>query len=104
MRWRAAAAVTVALAVVAATLVTVRLWPREPLAMKIASSTALFDRQGRLLRLTLASDHQYRLWTPLEEISPELVDALLLHEDRHFYFHPGFNAASLVRAAVSSYS
>lgn len=104
MRWRAAVAVTVALAVVAATLVTVRLWPREPLAMKIASSTALFDRQGRLLRLTLAGDHQYRLWTPLEEISPELVEALLLHEDQHFYFHPGFNAASLVRAAVSSYS
>src|SRR5688500_19237329 len=101
MRCRAAFAVALAWAIVAATLVTVRLWPREPLAMKIASSTALFNRQGRLLRLTLARDHQYRLWTPLEEISPELVEALLLHEDQLFYSHPGFNAASLVRAAVS---
>lgn len=86
------------------TLAAIRLWPREPLAERIASSTAVFDRQGRLLRLTLASDQQYRLWTPLEDISPELVEALLLHEDQHFYWHPGVNVASLVRAAVSTYS
>lgn len=104
MRWRVAVAVALALTLVAATLVTIRLWPREPLATRISSSTAIFDRQGRLLRLTLASDHQYRLWTPLQDISPEVIEALLLHEDRHFYLHPGFNAAALVRAAVSTYS
>lgn len=104
MRWRRAISVSVAITIVAATLVTIRLWPREPLAERIASSTAIFDRHGRLLRLTLASDHQYRLWTPLEDISPELIEALLLHEDQHFYLHPGFNVASLIRAAVSSYS
>jgi penicillin-binding protein 1C len=103
-RWRIAAIVGVALASVIATLAMVRYWPREPLEQRIASSTAIFDRQGRLLRLTLASDEQYRLWTPLEQISPELVEALLLHEDRHFYFHPGVNAAALVRAAFSTYS
>lgn len=104
MRWRTALMAGLALASVAVTLATVRFWPREPLAQRIASSTAIFDRQGRLLRLTLASDEQYRLWTPLEQISPELVEALLLHEDRHFYFHPGFNAPALVRAAFSTYS
>jgi penicillin-binding protein 1C len=104
MRWRGFIIAGIVAIALAATLVTIRLWPREPLAEKIASSTAIFDRQGRLLRLTLASDHQYRLWTPIEDISPELVEALLLHEDQHFYRHPGFNAASLVRAAVSSYS
>lgn len=104
MRWRRAIIAGIVAVLVAATLATIRLWPREPLVEKIASSTAIFDHQGRLLRLTLASDHQYRLWTPIEDISPELVEALLLHEDQHFYRHPGFNAASLVRAAVSSYS
>ncbi|HEY0684305.1 MAG TPA: penicillin-binding protein 1C [Steroidobacter sp.] len=104
MRWRGAIVVAGVVAIVAATLVTIRLWPREPLAERIASSTAIFDRQGRLLRLTLASDHQYRLWTPLEDISPELVEALLLHEDQHFYWHPGFNVPALVRATVSTYS
>lgn len=104
MRRRTAAIVGLAFASVVATLATVRLWPREPLEQRIASSTAIFDRQGRLLRLTLASDEQYRLWTPLEQISPELVETLLLHEDRHFHLHPGVNAAALVRAAFSTYS
>lgn len=104
MRWKRAIIVAVLVAVIATTLVTIRLWPREPLAERIASSTAIFDQHGRLLRLTLASDHQYRLWTPLEDVSPELVEALLLHEDQHFYWHPGVNVASLVRAAASTYS
>lgn len=104
MRWRTAAILGVALAGVVATLAAIRFWPREPLEQRIVSSTAIFDRQGRLLRLTLASDEQYRLWTPLEQISPELVEALLLHEDRHFHLHPGFNAPALVRAAFSTYT
>jgi penicillin-binding protein 1C len=91
------------IAAFAVTLVTIRCWPREPLAASIASSTAVFDRNGRLLRLTLARDEQYRLWTKLEDVSPYFVEALLLHEDRHFYWHPGFNPGSLVRAAASTW-
>lgn len=85
-------------------LVLVRLWPREPLYSRIPSSTAVFDSKGRLLRLTLARDQQYRLWTPLDEVSPQFIEALLLHEDQHFYSHPGFNPYALTRAAMSSYS
>jgi penicillin-binding protein 1C len=83
--------------------VAFRYWPREPLRAKIPSSTAVFDRHERLLRLTLASDEQYRLWTNLEDVSPELVEALLLHEDRHFYRHLGFNPLAFIRAAFSTY-
>jgi penicillin-binding protein 1C len=77
----------------------IRFWPRAPLAESIARSQAVYDRNGRLLRLTLARDQQYRLWTPLESVSPMLVEALLLHEDQHFFHHPGVNPASLSRAA-----
>ncbi|MDB5969881.1 MAG: penicillin-binding protein [Hydrocarboniphaga sp.] len=83
-----------------ALLVVLRLWPHAPLRERIPSSTAVLDAQGRLLRLTLASDQQYRLWTPLEAVSPDLVAALLLHEDRAFYRHPGVNPAALLRAAL----
>jgi penicillin-binding protein 1C len=63
----------------------------------------VFDRNGRLLRLTLARDQQYRLWTKLEDVSPYFIEALLLHEDQYFYWHPGFNPGSLVRAAISTW-
>ena len=91
-------------AVVTAAVIGIRFAPREPLATRIPSSTAVFDEHGRLLRLTLASDQQYRLWTPLNEATQEFVDALLLHEDQHFYRHAGFNPAALARAAFSSSS
>ncbi|MBB6093302.1 penicillin-binding protein 1C [Povalibacter uvarum] len=87
-----------------ASIAAIHAWPRDPLSAQIPSSTAIFDRKGRLLRLTLASDQQYRLWTPLEQVSPELVDALLLHEDRHFYGHLGVNPAAIIRAAFTTYT
>ena len=47
-----------------------RLWPHAPLREQVALSTPLYDRHGSLLRLTLAPDEQYRLWTPLDAIAP----------------------------------
>src|SRR5260221_9371001 len=78
--------------------------PRRPLGEWYGSSTAVYDAQGRLLRLTLADDGQYRLWTPLDQMSPLVVDATLLYEDRHFYHHFAFNPVSLARAAWSTYA
>lgn len=66
-------------------------------------SRAVYDRRGRLLRLTPAADGAYRLWTPLERIAPELVEATLLHEDRRFRRHPGVDPAALLRAAWLTY-
>jgi len=57
---------------------------------------------GELLRLTLAQDEQFRLWTPLEHIAAPMVDAVLLYEDRWFDWHPGVNPWALVRAAAST--
>lgn len=79
-------------------LAAVRYWPRAPLADGIGQSQALFDTQGRLLRLTLAPDQQYRLWVSRDRVSPLLIDALLLHEDQHFFRHPGVDPGALLRA------
>lgn len=80
-----------------------RLWPHPPLSEGQPQSLALYDRNGRLLRLVLASDERYRLWLPLEQIPRTLQDAVLLHEDAWFRWHPGVNPVSLARAAGSSY-
>ena len=89
-----------ALAVLAILFGVPRLWPKPPLSSYAPSSTAVFDRNGRLLRLTLAPDEQYRLWVPLEQVSPQLVEALLLQEDRAYYWHYGVNPVAIVRAAA----
>ncbi|MEP6897858.1 MAG: penicillin-binding protein 1C, partial [Rhodanobacter sp.] len=80
-----------------------RLWPHPPLRDWQPSSTAVYDDHGRLMRLTLASDDRYRLWVPLQDISPQLVDAVLLHEDRWYRWHPGFNPYGLARGAWITY-
>jgi penicillin-binding protein 1C len=51
----------------------------------------------------LAADGQYRVWTPLNEMSPALVNAFRLKEDRWFYWHPGVNPVALMRAAIKTW-
>ncbi|MCO5784530.1 penicillin-binding protein 1C [Citrobacter meridianamericanus] len=84
-------------------LVGARLWPHPPLSQGVPFSTVYYDRYGTLMRLTLANDDRYRLWTPLEKISPLAVQGILLHEDRWFYYNPGFNPFSLMRGFWRSY-
>lgn len=91
------------LTVLAAALLGLRGYPHPSLSESIPLSTVVRDREGRLLRLTLASDQRYRLWVPLHEISPQLVEAVMLQEDAWFRWHPGFNPVSLVRGAWSTY-
>jgi penicillin-binding protein 1C len=93
----------VAAALTVAALVSIRLLPHPSLASRVPHSKAITAADGTLLRLTLASDGQYRLWTPIEQISPLLIDATLLYEDRHFYRHIGVNPIAIVRATVATY-
>lgn len=85
-------------------LIAFRLWPQTPLAETLGTSRAVYARGGELLRLTLAPDQQYRLWTPLADKAPTLVDAVLAYEDRSFYWHLGVNPVALARAAISTAS
>jgi penicillin-binding protein 1C len=78
-----------------------RVWPHPSLSSIAPSSIAIYDRNGRLLRLTLAADEQYRLWTPFSQIATPLREFVLLYEDRHFYAHFAVNPLSLLRAAAS---
>ena len=82
---------------------TLRLTPHTPLRDRATYSRAFYSSDGTLLRLTLASDEQYRVWTPLARIDPRLVEAVELYEDRWFRWHPGFNPLSLARGAWTSW-
>lgn len=84
-------------------LVLISIFPKSPLKRGISLSREVYARDGTLLRLTLSTDDKYRRWVPLKEISPELVEAVLLQEDRFFFFHPGINPVSLLKAFWNSY-
>jgi penicillin-binding protein 1C len=50
-----------------------------------------------LLGARIAADGQWRF--PHSDRVPEnFRDALLTFEDRYFYYHPGFNPVSMIRA------
>ena len=84
-------------------IIIMRLIPHSALSEPLSFSTVYYDQNNTMLRMTLADDDRYRLWTPLNEISPQIIDGLLLHEDQWFYYHPGFNPFSLGRAFWATY-
>jgi len=104
-RWRVGRwlAFGLAAASVLVMLAGLRLWPHAPLREQVSTSRAFYSSDGTLLRLTLADDEQYRVWTPLAQIDPRLVEAVQLYEDRWFRWHPGVNPASLARGAWTTW-
>ena len=72
--------------------------PKPSLTDGIDFSTRVRDRSGNVLRVTLAADQKYRIWTPLCEISPSLINSTVRFEDKYFAQHPGVNPVPLVRA------
>lgn len=75
--------------------------PKPPLLEGLDFSTRVRDRNGNVLRVTLTADQKYRIWTPLKEMSPALIEATLRFEDKYYDKHPGVNPVSLFRAAWS---
>ena len=69
--------------------------------MEISFSQCVRDRNGKLLRVTLTTDQKFRIWTPLPDISPALIDATLRFEDKYYRHHPGVNPVALLRSALN---
>lgn len=77
--------------------------PKPLLLEQVSFSKAIYNEQHQLLRLTLSNDEKYRVFVPLSQISPTLIEATLLQEDNYFYSHAGVNPWALVKAAWQTY-
>lgn len=66
-------------------------------------SQIIYDRDDKILRITLSGDEKYRLYNTESEIDKNLQIAFLNKEDKYFYYHFGFNPVSLVRAFYKSF-
>jgi len=87
------------LVVMAAFALLIGVAPKPHLLDETSFSPCFVDRNGKLLRLGLAEDDRYRVYVPLEKIAPPLIEMTLLHEDRYFHEHVGFNPMALARAS-----
>lgn len=65
-------------------------------------STLILAADGEFLSMNRASDGIFRASVKLEDVSPQLIEATLFYEDKHFWSHPGVNFFSLARGALSS--
>ncbi len=64
------------------------------------SDLRVLDRSGEVLHETRTDPARRRLaWTPLAEVSPSLVDAVVFSEDRRFAEHGGVDWWAIVAAA-----
>lgn len=64
-------------------------------------STVLTARDGELLGAKIADDGQWR-FPASNNYSQKYVDCLLVYEDRWFFYHPGFNPVSFVKAFIAN--
>lgn len=73
-----------------------------PFSAKIEHSQIVTDSNGRILHAFLTSDDKWRMKTELEEITPELQEAIVFKEDKWFYYHLGVNPIAIARAAFNN--
>jgi penicillin-binding protein 1C len=81
-------------------------WQTQPKALRLptaevapSSNAYLTDRQGKALHTVRLNEKERRLeWVPLSKVSPALVSAVLLAEDKNFYSHGGVDFLATVAA------
>ncbi|HEX7321079.1 MAG TPA: penicillin-binding protein 1C [bacterium] len=65
------------------------------------SSFRVLDRNGVLLREVLSRDYKTSVWVPLDSISPHVIRATVIREDKRFMIHHGIDLIALTRALAT---
>ena len=67
------------------------------------TSTVIEDNQGRLLTARIADDEQWR-FPEIDSLPIKFTKSITYFEDEYFYYHPGFNPASMFRALKQNWT
>ncbi len=73
-------------------------FPKARLKPTPVVSLSLVDRNNTLLREVLSEEGGRCRWIDLRDVSPDLVRATVVAEDRAFFWHPGVNPFAVARA------
>lgn len=69
----------------------------------LAFTQVVVDRHQRPLRAFPDASGIWRYPISIDQVSPEYINAVIGYEDRWFYYHPGINPFSIIRAAVQNW-
>jgi len=75
-----------------------------PLRLQVDYSPVITASDGSVINAFLSRDDKWRMQLEPDEISPILKKAILLKEDRYFYYHPGINLVAMGRVLVKNIS
>src|SRR5216684_680045 len=71
-----------------------------PLGERLEFSTAVVDRDGRLLRPYATTEGRWRLLARTDGVDPRYLALLIAYEDKRFREHPGVDVFALIRATA----
>ena len=67
-------------------------------------SKVIYAQNGSLLSAYLTKDSKWRMKTSLDEVTPDLLTAIIEKEDKWFYWHFGINPIAVTRAFFQNVS
>lgn len=73
------------------------LFPFPVEKLKREPAVVVTDADGEPLRFFLPSDEKWRFPVTIEEVSPDLLRAIVASEDRWFHYYPGVNPLYVLR-------
>jgi len=69
-----------------------------PFNVSVDYTTIIVDQNEKMLNAYLSEDEKWRMFLRPEEITSEIEEAILFKEDQYFFYHPGVNPVSIIRA------
>src|ERR1043165_5010974 len=73
-----------------------------PVNVNVEYAPLIRAKDGTVIHAFLTRDQKWRFQTKLNELTPELKQAILYKEDRRFYHHFGVNPLSVCRAIFNN--
>jgi len=74
----------------------------SPLPKQKSYSTTIMASDSTLLCAYLTPDDKWRIETSLERVSPNMIQAIMIKEDKWFFYHFGINPLAIGRAVLSN--
>lgn len=73
-----------------------------PLPSPKPYSTIVSDQKATVIHCFLSPDDKWRMFTELNEITPDLQNVIVFKEDKYFFVHFGINPVSVFRALINN--